>query len=157
MEHTANLFRRMQKHAGIQAVNGEGYNEKHQAGKHFQIEAHTAGSDNAPPDHRDPVDSGERQNIHRQNGGRCPPCRRCIVLAEGDGRRYCKNRLITEISRANWISAHADIGDTADAALSLVHAEYSECIEYISYFCGVEGSLRIASLSFRDVRESWRP
>jgi hypothetical protein len=55
LKHAPNLFSRMQKHAGIKAMDSEGDNKKAYAWKYLQIKAHISGSHQPPHKDSDPI------------------------------------------------------------------------------------------------------
>jgi hypothetical protein len=58
VEHAPNFFSRMQKHAGIKAMDGEGDNENAYARKYSQIKAQITGSHQPPHKDSDPINCG---------------------------------------------------------------------------------------------------
>lgn len=116
VEHAPNFFSRMQKHAGIKAMDGESNNEESYTRKYLQIDADITGRDEPTHKNSNPIDSGQREDVSHKYGRRCPPRGRRVVVASGDEPRRRKNRSDFDLAPDRWICAHAINAETTDVA-----------------------------------------
>src|SRR5579863_6284199 len=91
VEHAPNFLSRVHKYAGIKTMDGERRNEKSYARKYFQIKADITRRQEPTCKNSNPIDSGQRENVGQEDGGRCPPRGRRVVAA-GGAPRSRKNR-----------------------------------------------------------------